>query len=301
MAAPLLLLPLLGTVAAPRTLLEQPLDLYVAAAGSDGPGNNCTSPTAPCATPTAAYQFVQRHIDIGGLSVTVHLLSNITVAAGWSFEGPLVGGAGPGSFVIDGGSTSSGTTTGRTEGAAAALPVRTVRLVESSAAGTVGLFFANDGAAFTLANMQLASPLANGYTVLVADGAVHVSGLTFLENRCSLDVCGGRSVIAQTGPLTWHAANFTFGAVAEDHGVIDLSGPLIMEGSPVFGSQREGAFVQADLGGMVDGSGAVVSGGARGRRYVASTNGIVFTGGTGNASFFPGDVAGTVGGGGIYQ
>ena len=208
---------------------------------------------------------------------------------------------GPSSFVIDGGSTSSGTTTGRTEGAAAALPVRTVRLVESSAAGTVGLFFANDGAAFTLANMQLASPLANGYTVLVADGAVHVSGLTFLENRCSLDVCGGRSVIAQTGPLTWHAANFTFGAVAEDHGVIDLSGPLIMEGSPVFGSQREGAFVQADLGGMVDGSGAVVSGGARGRRYVASTNGIVFTGGTGNASFFPGDVAGTVGGGGIYQ
>ena len=70
---------------------------------------------------------------------------------------------------------------------------------------------------------------------------------------------------------------------------------------PTGRAEREGAFVQASPGGMVDVSGAVVSGGARGRRYVASTNGIVFTGGTGNASFFPGDVAGTVGGGGIYQ
>jgi hypothetical protein len=180
----------------------------------------------------------------------------------------------------------------------------TVRLEDSTGPIpplTIGLFFAANGAGFTLANLILASPVANGYSVLVGDGAIHVSGLTFLENRCSLDVAGGRSSITQIGPLTWSNANFTFGSVAEDHGQIFLGGALIMEGVPNFGDPAEGAFVQADLGGMIDASGAKVVGHATGRRYTASMNGIVFTGGTNNLTFFPGSVAGGVGAGGLYQ
>jgi hypothetical protein len=40
---------------------------------------------------------------------------------------------------------------------------------------------------------------------------------------------------------------------------------------------------------------------ASGRRYNASQNGIVFTGGSGGPDFFPGDTAGAVSSGGWYQ
>jgi hypothetical protein len=273
-----------------RLVLSEPLDLFIAATGSDA-GNNCTARDLPCISAPACYRFVQQHVDLAGLTVTVHVLSNFTLVSGWTFSGPLVGAAGPDSFVVGGRSDE--------------LPLPTIRLMGSpdpDPPPTVGLFFAANGATFTLSNIRLASPLANGYTVLVGDGAVHVANLTFVENRCSLDVAGGRSSITQTGPLTWSSANFTFGSVAEDHGQIFLPGSLVMEGVPRFGVfPTEGAFVQADLGGMIDASGAVVVGRATGRRYTASMNGIVFTGGTGNQSFFPGDIPGSQGEGGLYQ
>ena len=53
--------------------------------------------------------------------------------------------------------------------------------------------------------------------------------------------------------------------------------------------------------GMIDASGAVVRGNATGRRFTASMNGIVFTGGTNDRYFFPGSVGGGVGAGGLYS
>ena len=158
-------------------------------AGSDGGGNDCTERARPCRSPPAAYAFVQRHVDIAGLAVTVHLLSNFSISDSWAFSGSLTGGRGPGSFVINGSSTDDG-------------KMVTVRLLDHTAAPTVGLFFAADGAEFTLADMRLASPIANGYTVLVGDGAVHVSGLHFLQNR-STSQAGAvehHSVVAGRGP-----------------------------------------------------------------------------------------------------
>jgi hypothetical protein len=73
-----------------RLVLSEPLDMFIAAQGSDD-SNNCTAREKPCLSAPACYEFVQKHVDLAGFTTTVHLLSDFSLASGWTFSGPLVG------------------------------------------------------------------------------------------------------------------------------------------------------------------------------------------------------------------
>jgi hypothetical protein len=158
------------------------------------------------------------------------------------------------------------------------------------------LFYVAEGARFAIRGVTLRS---SGFGVIVSDGAVTIWNTWFGScGQACLDVAGGRAQIVGRDHLLWLPESFTTAAVSEDHGLIALPCNLMISGSPSFSN----AFVQANLGGMIDASGAVVSPGAcTGKRFNAEQNGIIFTGGTNSPDFFPGNVAGTVSTGGCYQ
>ena len=145
------------------------------------------------------------------------------------------------------------------------------------------LFRVNDGARFSLNDVTL----KGGMGVVVASGMVMVNGVTFDALDIGVDVCGP-DAIAGVGDVTFLARDFGAGLTAEDGGWINCGGHAKVEGA-----RFSRCFAQADLGGMIDGTGFTYEGAAIGRRYQAYTTGIVFTG-TGQArpDFFPGDQPG---------
>jgi hypothetical protein len=67
---------------------------------------------------------------------------------------------------------------------------------------------------------------------------------------------------------------------------------LTVSGSPAWTT----GFVQADLGGMIDATNSTITAAAAsGPRYNVGSLGIVFTGGSGGANFFPGNSNGPCG------
>ena len=72
-------------------------------------------------------------------------------------------------------------------------------------------------------------------------------------------------------------------------------GSVTLTGTPAFSY----AFANANLLGVMRVDGNTYTGAATGTRYAATNNGAVNTNG-GGATYFPGNGAGTVSGGGLY-
>jgi hypothetical protein len=87
---------------------------------------------------------------------------------------------------------------------------------------------------------------------------------------------------------------------AGDKATVDISGPnpaitVTITGTPAFSSQ----FVGASFDAMAKTQSVTFSGSATGKRYSAAQTAMVYTG-TGNASYLPGNSAGTVADDGQY-
>lgn len=257
-----------------RTALTSNVIYYVAPTGSDATGDG--SAGNPWATPSHAYSVVQRGIDLCGYKITVQLQGGL--AGPFGFSGPLVGQVVPSDFEIYGDDTT--------------WPSPANYVVSATGAGAI-LFYVDNGARFSVRGMTLRSP--GGFGIAVAEGSVQVRNVWFgTMGGAGLDACGPNSIITGKDNLVWLFENTRAGAIAEDHGQINLPCAMIISGAPNFSL----AFVQADLGGMVDASGgSVAPGSASGPRYHAFTNGIIQSGGV----IFPGSVAGSTSTGGVYQ
>ncbi len=81
-----------------RTVLAAPLTLYVAPSGSDTTGDGSVG--TPWATPQFAAQWLQRNIDLGDETATIHLGSG-TYTSGVQVLAPFVGGFGA-KFAVEG-------------------------------------------------------------------------------------------------------------------------------------------------------------------------------------------------------
>jgi hypothetical protein len=113
---------------------------------------------------------------------------------------------------------------------------------------------------------------------------------------------GGNHVQAAYGSLVNCTGNYTISGGAVHHlyayigGIVEMrSVTATLTGSPAFST----AFAEAYASGLVEAVGITFSGTATGKRYQATANAVVQSGG-GGANYFPGNAAGTLASGGQY-
>lgn len=261
-----------------RYLLSTTLNLYVDSTSGkdDGTTDGMVSGSA-FLTYSHAYAFAQQMIDRGNCNVINAnvVQATATLSVGNTMSGDLVPTCSETAFTILGSAPGSNTI--------------------QSTTTAVALFLATNNAKFTVKNVTVASSgSGSGWCFLVSGGIIGID--TVWHNTCTsafVDVSGPESiVIGHGGGSTILGAavdNIVF--IAEDHGQINWAVPFTVSGSPSWTT----AFVQSDLGGMNDWTGATITKGAEtGKRYAALQTGIVFTSGGGTAgTFFPGNSAGS--------
>jgi len=115
-------------------------------------------------------------------------------------------------------------------------------------------------------------------------------------------VCSQAHIYSITGAQVVFTANYSVTGAANYHaltrlsGVINIQGvTLTITGIPAFGA----SFAFCDMGAAIWAAGMTFAGSATGKRYEASYNGSINVG-SGGATYFPGNVAGTTSGGGQY-
>lgn len=263
-----------------RTLLSAPLTLYVDC--QNGSDLNPGTESQPFATPKRAYYYAQQKLDLGGNVITAQLQSSCTDVI-TDLHGPLVGARGATGFVFQGSVGSRGAV-----------------LMSTSIHGA-WLWHAYNGASYSVQWMQMRS--TGGGAVLVGEGVINVGHVYWdAASVAHLDAAGPRSVINTFG-YDWilHTGSVNTHAVAEDHALITMNRHLSVSACPTVYN----AFVQGDLGGIIDATGFTWSEGClQGPQYHAVANGIVFTGsqaGMTPPNFFPGSLPGVVSTGGYFQ
>lgn len=244
-----------------RDCLTSDRNYYVSHVGN-GAGDG--SLAHPWETRAQAWAWCRDNLDLCGHKIVVTLLTGSSETG--TLFGPLTGQVMAEDFLWQGGGG----------------PLNCVLQAPAGA----GLFGCNEEARFAIDGVTL----QGGLGIVIAAGTVTAGNVWFKGNSIGVDACGPRARFVGIGRLTFLMSAFQAGFVAEDHAQIELGCELAISGAPNF----SGAFVQSDLGGLIDATNAtVMPGAATGRRYQAYTTGIVFTG-TGQArpDFFPGDQPG---------
>lgn len=268
-----------------RWKLTGTVEMYVdTTSGSDSTANDGMASGSAFLTVEHLYHnIVQALWDIGAQTINCNMVAATTSrTVTTQLNGPLVGQTSSVQFAVKGQGVGSTTI--------------------SSTAGGVYLFYAAAGSRFLVDSCTLQNTGTTGGCLLVGQGQIAFSNITFnAQCNSALDVAGSESSIFYAGG-SWTISSATacnIFAVAEDGGMIYLGGTpgLTISGSPSWTT----AFVQADLGGIIEGTGftGVSSGSPTGPRYNMSQLGIVFTGaGTSlwgsSLTFFPGNSSAAV-------
>lgn len=256
-----------------RTVLAAPLTLYVAPSGSDTTGDGSVG--TPWATPQFAAQWLQRNIDLGDETATIHLGSG-TYTSGVQVLAPFVGG----NINAVAGVTFSGDTTN---------PANVVIAITNGLA-----FQASFGAKFAVEGMKLTVAGSGDALYASAGGAIYVSGpmefgaVPSTQNGSHMHVTVGGAIVGSADYKISGGGSIHF--FADRGGVIEYnSGTATLTGTPAF----SGAFAFANDTGLIYNSQLNFSGSATGQRYYAQTGGVIQTIGRG-VNFYPGSVAGGV-------
>lgn len=251
-----------------RTLMTGNISFYVSSSGNDTTGDGTTG--SPWATVAKAYAYDQQNLDHAGKWTTTCYIQGSSITLGDSLSGSLTGTKGAHNFIVRGTSDGPGLTI---------------------TSATNGISFGVSYGAQVRFLYLTFQPGSAGISVAVDDGVAEFGYVNINTTGAKvMHSVGGRSLIRCVGPVTVVGVGTT-GIVfnAEDNGQIYLNAPFSGAGAPTW----TGAFVQGDLGGMIDGTGFSWTGGyPTGPRYVACVGGIVFTGGSGGPNFFPGSSAG---------
>jgi hypothetical protein len=135
-------------------------------------------------------------------------------------------------------------------------------------------------------------------TGLIAD----TNGIIRMDGAFEIGACATYQMLAQNGGAIVISANYTISGGSLYHWVAIMSGlidgiviTITLTGTPAF-SQR---FAYASRTGTIQCHLNTFSGAATGTRYLADTNGVIFTNGAG-ATYLPGNVAGATATGGQY-
>ena len=233
---------------------------YVRTDGSDSNTGLVDSAGGAFLTLQKAYDVIVATLDLGGFAVEV-VVADGTYAGGVDFLEPWTGGG-------------SVTYTGDT-----VTPANT----------DVGAFYVSAvlPALLTIRGFKTAQVAVDGAAnVATSDMAMKASDYHFYA-----DVPGARLTISGAIGILGNAANHY---LAQNGGVIFTEAATTLTGTPAFSS----AFAFAEMVGSIVTS-ATFAGSGTGKRYNADTNGVINTYGSG-ATYFPGNVAGTTDGYGVY-
>jgi len=111
-------------------------------------------------------------------------------------------------------------------------------------------------------------------------------------------------IVAASGGKIWITMNYSITGGGSHHYYSTRGGLIQVAGITITGSgaQAFSIFVNCDGVSLTSVFSTTITGAGSftGQRYSASTNGVIYTA-TGNVNFFPGNVAGSVGSGGVYN
>ena len=250
-------------VAWARERLTADRTYYVATTGSDG--NNGLTVGTPFLTIQKAADVIAATLDIGINSVTIQLADG-TYTAGVVVN-PVLG---TGQYIIKGNS---------------ATPANTLISLSSDAC-----IKATNGAVVTVTDLKLAS--TSGYGLQADKMAVLNYG------NIEFGICAIH-LYANTTSQIWAISNYKISGSASSHFCADFGGVVLcygktitITGSPAFAS----GFAASSILGTIYAGGNTYVGSATGKRYTASLNGVVVSGGVG----LPGSESGTTATGGQY-
>jgi hypothetical protein len=250
---------------------------YLDAVNGDD-ANDGSTPALAFKTREGAYAFYRDGCDLCGRKVTIQIVGSVTGPC--TIRGRLTGQVQPSDFCFFGSSN--------------AWNAPGANVISDTAAGSVLFYILND-AWFGIKGLQLRSSGTGGFGVAVAQGNVSVEDCWIgAMGGAAFDVCGPTSQIALGGFTTWLWENAGAACIAEDHGQIYFGCACYVSGGPSFSN----AFVQVDLGGMIDATGGSVPipGAPHGVKYRVYSEGVIHS----NGLVFPGDAAG-VNSGGYYN
>ena len=167
-----------------------------------------------------------------------------------------------------------------------------------------------------------ANCVINNAGVNVSNGArLYLQGLKIISSSSCLNANTGSQIIvngllvfgaatayhifSQSNSIITLSANYTISGNAQVHiyaingGIVTYSSGMTvtLTGTPAFSN----AFVLTDILGVARAQNITYSGSATGKRYSATLNGVIQTYSGGNATYFPGSVAGTYATGGQYN
>lgn len=265
-----------------RQRLTGPLSLYVnAATGNDG--NSGLTPTTAFATPQAAWNFIMTRLDVGGHNVTVNIADGSYPALVCS--GSPVGSANYSgvSFVGDNVSPSSVVISNPNGIAIYALQGGNIQVsglrvqaggsaADYSATGT-GIV-ANSGGGVLIGNIDFGT-CSTGHMATYGSGGITSAGQPY----------------SISGNAPYH-----FAAGSSGGGCSLADSTVTIYNTPTFST----AFAIALSCATASAWRMVFNGTAHGKRYWATQNGVIATGGA-PSTYFPGDIAGSVDTGGIVS
>lgn len=248
-----------------RIVVRANLDFYVATTGSD---SNDGSIGAPWLTLLKAWTFIRDRLDTNGKIVTVHVADG-TYTQGLQATGSVLGGGV--NFV------------GNVANPAACI---------IAPSGNASAFFAGFNAFYTVSGFTVkgnGSNLGNneGCGLIAQSGDIQYTNVRF-SNSTIAHVYAQSGVVQCLGGTNTILAGPDFALYAGPYGTIQLTGSAhTVSGTPAFT-----VFALASTG-VIAAAGATITGTATGKRYQGDRSGVFVTNGAG-ASFFPGNVAGTI-------
>lgn len=257
-----------------RERLTANLTLYVRTDGSDSNNGRTNTSGGAFLTLQKAYDVITAEFDLAGYSITVQIADG-TYTAGLTAAQPWTGG---GAVIFQG---NNGT------------PANVVISTTSANCVTVS---APIPGTLRFLDMKLQTTTSGSGIVNSSVGNVEFGNIDFgASPSFHMQALGSGANIrrisnyAITGGASYHW-------VASSNGsIIDQSGTITITGTPAF----SGAFAYATRGGVMTVNANTFSGSATGSRYLADSNGVVFTNG-GGATYVPGNAVGTTATGGQY-
>jgi hypothetical protein len=255
-----------------REVLTADRTYYVRTDGSDGNTGLANTSGGAFATIQKAVNVALGTLDFYGCTVTIQVADG-TYSAG-ALIGPGVGITGASKFVIKGNSTTPGN-------------------VIVAVTGN-HVFTAESGGLVTIKDMELRTTTSGCQLAATSSGHIEFANIRF-------GASGEHHVLTQTLGKVIAVGNYAITGSGQCHfraisGVIRTSKfTVTLTGTPSF----SGAFAYTEYLGLIDAFGMTFSGSATGKRYDASSNGVIRTNGAGGA-YFPGNANGATATGGQY-
>jgi hypothetical protein len=257
-----------------RERLTGNLTLYVRTDGSDSNNGRANTAGGAFLTLQKAYDVITSDFDLGGYNITVQIADG-TYTAGLTTAQPWTGG---GTVIFQG---NNGT------------PANVVISTTSANCFTVG---APIPGTLRIIDMKLQTTTSGSGIVVNSVGYVEYGNLNFgamptfhVQAVGTGAYARGISAYTISGGATYHWVS------SSNAFLVDQSKTITITGTPAFGT----AFAYSTRGGAMTVNANTFSGSATGSRYLAESNGIIFTNG-GGATYLAGDAAGSTTTGGQY-